>query len=172
MIKLLRFLPAFFAVLGLIAMPGTALPQSKKDGMEKKAKQHKHKNGKDLLGAKLKKGGEHKIHANGKHSAFVQVSNGKVTGVKVRHADKGDVPVTKYKSKKKMADASDSGFQTDRSQPCWASSIMAAGGPSALKRRSTILPKSFSQPRLRPPTVFVVRKTRTFSSTERDRSHF
>ena len=112
MVKPLRFLPAFFAVLGLIAMPGTALPQSKKDGMEKKAKQHKHKNGKDLLGAKLKKGGEHKIHANGKHSAFVQVSNGKVTGVKVRHADKGDVPVTKYKSKKKMADASDSGFQT------------------------------------------------------------
>ena len=42
----------------------------------------------------------------------MQVSNGKVTGVKVRHADKGDVPVTKYKSKKKMADASDSGFQT------------------------------------------------------------
>ena len=112
MIKLLRFLPAFFAVLGLIAMPGTALPQSKKDGMEKKAKQHKHHNGKDLLGAKLKKGGEHKIHAKGKHSTFVKVSNGKVTGIRVHHADKGDLPVTKYKSKKKVAEASDSGFQT------------------------------------------------------------
>ncbi len=113
MVKLLRFLPAFFAVLGLVAMPGSAIPQpkDKKDGMEKKAKQHKHRNGKDLLGANIKKGGEHKVHANGKHTAFVKVSNGKVTGVRVSHADKGDVPVTKYKSKKKMAEAPAS-FQT------------------------------------------------------------
>ena len=41
MIKPLRFLPAFFAVLGLITMSGSAIPQSKNDGTEKKAKQHK-----------------------------------------------------------------------------------------------------------------------------------
>lgn len=112
MIKPLRFLPAFLAVLGLVAMSGSAIPQSKNDGMEKKAKQHKHLNGKDLLGANIKKGGEHKIHTNGKHTAFVKVSNGKITGVRVHHADKGNVPVTKYKSKKKMAEAPGSGFQT------------------------------------------------------------
>ncbi len=111
MIKLLRFLPAFFAVLGLITMSGSAIPQSKKDGMEKKAKQHKHQNGKDLLGENVKKDGQHKMHQNGKHTAFVNVSKGKITGVKVKHADKGDVPVKKYKTTKKMAEAPVGGMQ-------------------------------------------------------------
>lgn len=75
------------------------------------AQKYKHLNGKDLLGDKIKMDGEHKLHENGKHTAFVTVSNGKITGVRVKHADKGDVRVTKYKSTKKMVEAPDTGIQ-------------------------------------------------------------
>ena len=45
------------------------------------------------------------IHQVGEHKVFVQVSNGKVAGVNVKHSKKGDVPVKKYKTKKKMVQA-------------------------------------------------------------------
>ena len=115
MIGLVRFAAVFIAVLGLIAVNGPAAAQPKdqdrKGGMEKKAKQHKHHNGKDLLGVNAKKDGEHKLHVSGKHTAFVKVSKGKITGVRVNHADKGDVPVKKYKSTKKMVETTTDGMQ-------------------------------------------------------------
>jgi hypothetical protein len=79
------------------------------DGKEKKAKQHKHQNGKNLVGDKIKKNGKHEFHKNGKHTAFVDVQDGKIKGVNVKHADKGDVPVKKYKTNKNMASASSGG---------------------------------------------------------------
>ena len=111
MTALLRLAAAFFAVLGLAAIDGSAIAQPKDKEREKAVKQHKHHNGKDLLGERKSKDGEHKLHENGKHTAFVSVSKGKITGMRVRHADKGNVAVKKYKTSKKMAGASFGGMQ-------------------------------------------------------------
>jgi hypothetical protein len=122
MIPILRILAVSFAALALTAIDGSALAQPKdkpnkeqkedKGGQkEKKAKQHKHENGKALVGDKIKTNGKHKFHEHGKHSAFVNVSNGKIAGVSVTHAEKGAVPVKKYKTKQKMADGSSGGMQ-------------------------------------------------------------
>ena len=78
-------------------------------GKEKKAKQHKHENGKTLVGDKIKKNGKHEFHKHGKNTAFVDVQDGKIKGVNVKHAEKGDVPVKKYKTNKKMAGLSAGG---------------------------------------------------------------
>ena len=100
-----------------LAVSGNALAQGKgqdkekgKEGKEKKAKQHKHQNGKSLVGDKIKKNGKHEFHRHGKHTAFVDVQDGKIRGVSVKHAEKGDVPVKKYKTNKKMADATAGGI--------------------------------------------------------------
>ncbi|HZV95711.1 MAG TPA: hypothetical protein VFF62_07280 [Candidatus Nitrosocosmicus sp.] len=116
MIRIVRLLAPLFVVLGLIMADGSALAQPKdKDKAQdrkeqggakpKEKKQHKHMSGKDMVGDKIKKDGTHKLHENGKHTASVNVSKGKITGVKVRHAEKGDVRVTKYKTTKKMVDS-------------------------------------------------------------------
>jgi hypothetical protein len=121
MLSILRTLTVSFAALALVAIDTPTQAQGKgkeeqkehgKGGQkEKKAKQHKHHNGKDLVADKIKKNGKHKFHEHGKHSAFVNVSNGKIAGVEVTHAEKGKVPVKKYKTSKKMADASAGGMQ-------------------------------------------------------------
>jgi hypothetical protein len=114
MSKRLRLLYAIVTAAGLILAAGRvwADPKDKPNnphGQQDKAhgqgnaKSHKHVSGKNLLGDKIKQNGHHKLQDNGKFSAYADVANGKVTGVKVTHADKGDVPVTKYKSTKKMA---------------------------------------------------------------------
>ena len=68
---------------------------------EQKPKKAKHQNGKQLAGDKVKKNGKHELHKNGKHTAFIDVQDGKIRAVNVKHADKGDVPVKKYKTKRK-----------------------------------------------------------------------
>ncbi len=127
MIQIVRFAAAFFAVLGLAAIDGSALAQpkdkekgggkdrqeqkeSKGGGQAKEKKQHKHQNGKDLVGDKIKKNGKHELHKHGKHTASIDVQNGKIRGVSVKHAEKGDVPVKKYKTTKKMVDSSAGGL--------------------------------------------------------------
>ena len=120
-----RILIALVAAAALFAIDGSAVAQpkdkdkdrkeqkqsspqegkDKQEGKEKKAKKQKHENGKALLGDKIKKNGKHKFHTNGKHSAFANVKDGKITGVTVEHADKGAVPVKKYKSSKKVVSA-------------------------------------------------------------------
>ncbi|HET7731763.1 MAG TPA: hypothetical protein VFK48_17200 [Usitatibacter sp.] len=82
-----------------------------KPAKEKKQKEHKHQNGKDLVGDKIKQNGKHKVHEHGKHSAFVNVRDGKIAGMSVTHAEKGEVPVKKYKTSKKMAAAETGGLQ-------------------------------------------------------------
>lgn len=106
--------------LGLAAGGADALAQGKgkdkdkdrqeqgkgnKEGGQKAKKQHKHHDAKSLVGDKVKKNGRHQFHQNGKFASSVDVKDGKIAGVKVKHADKGDVPVKKYKTNKKMADA-------------------------------------------------------------------
>jgi hypothetical protein len=115
MARMLRVLVTFFALGGFIVLDGGALaaPKGHKDKKEQKdqsgpkgkIKEHKHHDGKGLVGDKLKQDGRHSFHQNGKNTAFVDVKNGKIAGVTVKHADKGDVPVKKYKSSKKMAEA-------------------------------------------------------------------
>ena len=88
-------------------------PQGGKEDKDKKPKKAKHQNGKQLAGDKVKKDGKHKLHDHGKHSAFIDVKGGKISGVSVKHAEKGDVPVKKYKTKKNpMTAATPSGWQT------------------------------------------------------------
>jgi hypothetical protein len=65
----------------------------------------KHHSGLDLLGNKIHQNGKHELHKVGEHTVSANVSNGKITGVTVNHRTKGAVPVTKYKTDKKMAQA-------------------------------------------------------------------
>jgi hypothetical protein len=119
MISMLRILTLSLAALALVAIDTPTYAQGKGkeeqhgkgSQKDKKKKEHKHHNGKNLVGDKIKQNGKHKFHEHGKHTAFVNVKNGKIAGVEVTHADKGAVPVKKYKTNKKMADASAGGLQ-------------------------------------------------------------
>ncbi len=72
-----------------------------------------HNNGRKLLGEKLKKDGKHVAEKKGPHTVSFEVKKGKIAGMHVKHASKGDLPVKKYKSKKNMvAKAADSGLVT------------------------------------------------------------
>ena len=100
------------AAVGLAAIDGALVAQPKdKDRKEQKVKEQKHQNGKNLVGEKIKKNGKQQFHKNGKHTAFVDVKDGKIAGVSVKHAEKGDVTVKKYMTKKKMAEVSPGGIQ-------------------------------------------------------------
>jgi hypothetical protein len=96
-----RYLVAILAVISLIAMVGSADAQGKGKGKGKG--KHNHFSGQQLLGNKIKTNGNHVIHKNGKYTTSVAVKDGKVAGVNVKHSEKGDVPVKKYKTTKKMA---------------------------------------------------------------------
>ncbi len=64
---------------------------------------HKHLDGEKALGDKIKKDGTHQVHKNGNHTATVDVKGGKIAGYHVKHSKKGDLPIKKYKSDKKVA---------------------------------------------------------------------
>jgi hypothetical protein len=103
MVRTLRYLVAILAVIGLIAVAGSADAQGKGKGKGQGKAKHNHLSGQQLLGDKIKTNGNHVIQKNGKHTVSVNVKDGKVAGLNVKHSEKGDVPVTKYKTKKKMA---------------------------------------------------------------------
>jgi hypothetical protein len=85
---------------------GMAKGQADKGKADKATpKKGNHHNGKDLLGEKVKTNGRHVVDKKGDYTAAVDVQSGKIAGMKVTHAKKGDVPVKKYKSSKKMAQA-------------------------------------------------------------------
>jgi len=112
MARILNVIVTLIAAVGLIAIDGAARAQPKdKDKKEQKVKERKHQSGKDLVGEKIKKNGKQQFHKNGKHTSFVDVKDGKIHGVSVKHAEKGNVAVKKYKTDKKMADASPGGMQ-------------------------------------------------------------
>ena len=119
-------LAATMILLGLFASlgPVNAEPQSQKEhkehkdkgdkgkdktdkpdkgDKEHKAKKQHHNNGKNLLGDKIKGNGRHVLKQKGDYTTAVDVKDGKIAGVHVKHAKKGDVPVKKYKTTKNMA---------------------------------------------------------------------
>jgi hypothetical protein len=85
-------------VLGLLAAASVIAPA----GLAV-AKQHHHKNGKDLLGARLKQNGKHNIDKLGNAAVSAEVNNGKVVAMSATDPQKGPLPVRKVKSKQKMA---------------------------------------------------------------------
>jgi len=80
------------SLLGLVAV-----------AIAKPVKKHNHHGGHALVSSKLKTDGTHQIHKNGKHTVSAEVKKGKIAGIHVKHDTKGDVPVKKYKTHKKMA---------------------------------------------------------------------
>jgi hypothetical protein len=81
----------FLALAGSVAFAGSAF-----------AAKHEHHDGAALLGGRIGTDGKHEIHRNGEHTVHVHVQNKKVAGVTVTHRTKGEVPVKKYKTSKKM----------------------------------------------------------------------
>ncbi|MEO7761472.1 MAG: hypothetical protein ABIS68_06115 [Casimicrobiaceae bacterium] len=94
------------AVAGVASLAPAAFAQGQGKGKDKPKKQHHHQNGKDKLGDKIKVNGNHVLEKQGPNTVSVDVKDGKVAGMKVKHDKKGDVAVKKYKTNKKMAASS------------------------------------------------------------------
>lgn len=90
-----RAVVTLLASAGVIAGVGTAF-----------AKGHKHHNGHDLLGAKLKQNGKHQVGKAGKENVTAEVSNGKIVSMTA-----GSIAARKVKTKKKMVSLDDSSFK-------------------------------------------------------------
>jgi hypothetical protein len=69
------------------------------------AKKHNHHDGHQLVAAKLKTDGHHDIEKRGHYAASVESKGGKIAAFHVVHDTKGAIPVKKYKTNKKMAQA-------------------------------------------------------------------
>jgi hypothetical protein len=96
MMRTYRLWTTIIAVTALVAFAGPGVSPAL-------AKAHKHHSGQQMLGNKVKENGEHVIDKVGEHTVSAKVTNGKIAGLSVKHSKKGDVPVKKYKTKKKMA---------------------------------------------------------------------
>ena len=117
MIRTIRVTLAFVLVAFAAGMVAIAASQGKGKepaGQERKeaskparARVHKHVYGMDLLGDKLASNGDQKLLVQGKFAISVDIRSGKIAGLKVRHTDKGDVPVTKYVKKAERPGRSD-----------------------------------------------------------------
>lgn len=93
--RIQRLLAAIVVILGLLTLTDAAVAAAKTE----------HHNGQQLLGENIKTNGHHVIDKKGAYTASVEVKDGKVAGLHVKHGKKGDVPVKKYKTNKKMARA-------------------------------------------------------------------
>ena len=111
MIRIPRYLTAIVVMFGMFAVGSIAIAAPKAH----------HHSGKELLGDKIKTNGHHVLHQKGAHTVSVEVKNGKIAGMHVKHAKKGDLPVKKYKTNKKMAQAG--GFQYASLQLAQAQSL-------------------------------------------------
>ncbi len=99
-----RALSAAIALSGLLGFAELGWAQKNKDNDKPKGKgKAKHKNGKDLLGDKIKVNGKHKIAKEGPHEISVDVKDGKIAAFHAKHDKKGELPIKKYKSSTKMA---------------------------------------------------------------------
>ena len=92
-----RAVVSLLATAGVVAGSANALAQ-------KKDKKKNHKEARGLLGDKLKKNGKHKIDKAGRIEVSADVSNGKVVSLTATDPGKGNLPVRKVKSKKKLAE--------------------------------------------------------------------
>jgi len=84
----------FLALTGTVAFAGSAF-----------AAKHNHNDGMKLLGNRIGTDGKHEIHKFGEHTVHVHVQNKKILRVTAEHRTKGEVPVKKYKSSKKMVES-------------------------------------------------------------------
>jgi hypothetical protein len=88
-----RYLPAVAAIFSLLALGGAQVAAAKTT----------HHDAKQQFAGNLKTDGHHDVDHKGKFTTSVDVKNGKVAGVHVRHSERGDIPVKKYKTHRKMA---------------------------------------------------------------------
>jgi hypothetical protein len=58
----------------------------------------------------MKHDGHHDIDHKGKYTSSVDVKNGKIAAFHVKHSEKGEIAVKKYKTHKKMAQAAERGL--------------------------------------------------------------
>src|SRR5215208_5824833 len=90
-----RLLTASLFLSGLFGFAGASFAKPK----------HHHHNGAAKLGDKLKTPGQHVIDKKGPHTVSVETKDGKIAAFHVKHDKKGELPVKKYKTNKKMAQA-------------------------------------------------------------------
>jgi hypothetical protein len=87
--------PAALVAFGLFVLGNSALAVD--------AKVQHHHNAHQLVGDKLKQDGRHDIDHKGKYTTSVAVKNGKIAALHVKHSEKGEIAVKKYKTHRKMA---------------------------------------------------------------------
>ncbi len=99
-----RAVTAAIVLSGFVGVTAfAAKDDDKPKGGEGKGKgKAKHKNGKDLLGDKIKVNGNHKLAKNGGHTVSVDVKDGKIAAFHAKHDTKGEAAVKKYKTDKKL----------------------------------------------------------------------
>jgi hypothetical protein len=95
--KINRVLPATVIALSLLTIGNVASAVA--------AKKQNHHDGHRLVAAKLKTDGHHDIDRKGHYAASVESKGGKIAAFHVVHDTKGAIPVKKYKTNKKMAQA-------------------------------------------------------------------
>jgi hypothetical protein len=93
--RIQNILPAVLAMVGLLLWGNAALAAP--------ATAQHHHNAKQLVGDKLRQDGHHDIDHKGKYTASVESKGGKITAFHVKHSEKGDIPVRKYKTHRKLA---------------------------------------------------------------------
>jgi hypothetical protein len=71
---------------------------------------HQHQPAHQLLGNKINTDGKHELHKRGDHTIHAHVKGKKVSHVTVTHKTKGEVPVKKYKTSRKVVQLGDPGF--------------------------------------------------------------
>jgi hypothetical protein len=86
----------FYALAAAIALAGVF------GLIDSASAKHQHHAGHTLLGNKLQTDGKHELHKYGEHTIHVHVAKGKVTNLTVTHRTKGNVPVRKFKTSKKV----------------------------------------------------------------------
>jgi hypothetical protein len=97
--KLTRLLFSLIAVVCLtpLAAPAFAVP----------VKAQHHHDARQLVSDKLKKDGHHELEHRGKVATSIEVKGGKIAGFHAKHSEKGDLPVKKYKTHRKVVQNSD-----------------------------------------------------------------
>jgi hypothetical protein len=95
-----RVLAAIVVMCSLLAIGNVAFAAA--------AKKQNHHDGHRLVAAKLKTDGHHDIEKRGHYSASVESKGGKIAAFHVVHDTKGAIPIKKYKTNKKMVQATGS----------------------------------------------------------------
>lgn len=95
-LRIRHFLPAAIAIFGAFALGNSAVAVV--------AKVQYHHNAKQLVAEKLKQDGHRDIDHKGKYTTSAEVKNGKIAALHVKHSEKGDIPVKKYQTHRKMAE--------------------------------------------------------------------